>query len=79
MRSQQIPTLAEIRPRVVAVDEENGTVLLWMNFGAGSLPGPQGAGKSLVTFEAFKVHGGQVHAVEAVFEGMAAGAASGWD
>ena len=79
MRGQQIPTLAGIVAHVVAVDEENGTVLLWMDFGPGSLPGPPGAApRSLVTFEAFKVYGGQVHAVEAVFEGMTPNTASGW-
>jgi alkylhydroperoxidase family enzyme len=76
MRSQQIPTLAAIEPAVVAVDEENGTVLLWMDFGKGSLPGPDG--KALVTFEAFKVYGGQVHAVEAIFEGMPPDTPRGW-
>ena len=50
MRGQQIPTLAGIEAHVVAVDEENGTVLLWMDFGPGSLPGPPGAEpRSLVT------------------------------
>ena len=79
MRSQQLPTLAGIVAHVVAVDEENGTVLTWMDFGPGSLPGPEGAApRSLVTFEAFKVYGGQVHAVEAIFEGMPNGTPSGW-
>lgn len=79
MRGQQIPTLAGIEAQVVAVDEENGTVLLWMDFGPGSLPGPPDAPpRSLVTFEAFKIHGGQVHAVEAVFEGMPPDTPSGW-
>jgi hypothetical protein len=79
MRGQQIPTLAGIVAHVVAVDVENGTVLLWMDFGPGSLPGPPGAApRSLVTFEAFKIHGGQVHAVEAVFEGMPPNTPSGW-
>jgi hypothetical protein len=79
MRGQRIPTLAGIVAHVVAVDEENGTVLLWMDFGPGSLPGPPNAApRSLVTFEAFKIHGGQVHAVEAVFEGMPPNTASGW-
>jgi hypothetical protein len=79
MRGQQIPTLAGIVAHVVAVDEQNGTVLLWMDFGPGSLPGPQNAApRSLVTFEAFKVYGGQVHAVEAVFEGMPPNTPSGW-
>jgi hypothetical protein len=53
-------------------------VLLYMDFGKGSLPGPDSAGKSLVTFEAFKVYGGQVHAVEAVLEGRPADAPRGW-
>jgi hypothetical protein len=79
MRSQQLPTLAGIVAHVVAVDEENATVLLWMDFGPGSLPGPPNATpRSLVTFEAFKIYGGQVHAVEAMFEGMPNGTASGW-
>jgi hypothetical protein len=78
LRTQRLPTLAGIEPAVVAVDEENGTVLLWMNFGAGSLPGPQGGGRALVTFEAFKVYGGQVHAVEAIFQGMEASTTRGW-
>lgn len=79
MRGQQIPTLAGVEAHAVAVDEENGTVLLWMDFGPGSLPGPPGAPpRSLVTFEAFKIHGGQVHAVEAIFEGMPPNTASGW-
>jgi hypothetical protein len=79
MRGQQIPTLAGIVAHVVAVDEQNGTVLLWMDFGPGSLPGPPNAApRSLVTFEAFKVYGGQVHAVEAVFEGMPPNTPSGW-
>ena len=79
MRGQQIPTLAGIVADVVAIDEQNGTVLLWMDFGPGSLPGPPNAApRSLVTFEAFKVYGGQVHAVEAVFEGMPPNTTSGW-
>ena len=79
MRGQQLPTLAGIVAHVVAVDEQNGTVLVWMDFGPGSLPGPQNAApRSLVTFEAFKVYGGQVHAVEAMFEGMPPNTPSGW-
>jgi hypothetical protein len=79
MRGQSIPTLAGMVAHVVAVDEENGTVLLWMDFGPASLPGPPNAPpRALVTFEAFKIHGGQVHAVEAIFEGMPANTPSGW-
>ena len=79
MRGQRIPTLAGITAHVGAVDEQNGTVLLWMDFGPGSLPGPPDAPpRALVTFEAFKIYGGQVHAVEAIFEGMPPNTPSGW-
>jgi hypothetical protein len=77
MKTQTIPTLPQVKQRVVAVDEQNGTVLLRLDFGPGSLPGA--GGRALVTFEGFKVYGGQIHAVEAVFEGMAPNSPSGWD
>jgi hypothetical protein len=77
MRTQRIPTLAGLTQRLVAVDEEMGVVLFWMNFGPGSLPGA--GGRALVTLEAFKVYGGQVHAAEAIFEGQPSGGPSGWD
>jgi hypothetical protein len=80
MRNQTVPTLSEMKGHVVAVDEENGTVLLRLDFGPGSL---FGAGdeepKVLVTFEAFKVFGGQIHAVEAVFESMPVNSPTGWE
>jgi hypothetical protein len=80
MRNQALPIIAEVRPEVVAVDEENGTVLLWMDFGKGTLHGPPGADtEALVTFEAFKIYGGEVHAVEAFFQGMAPGTPRGWN
>lgn len=78
LRSQQLPTLSGIKADVVAVDEANGAVLLYMNFGPGSLPGPQSAGKELVTFEAFKIYGGEIHAVEAVLEGAPENTPRGW-
>jgi len=46
------------------VDEENGTVLLWMNFGDTNSYGP---GNALMTFEAFKVWGSEIHVVHAFF------------
>lgn len=76
MKTQTIPRLAEVKGDVIAVDEQNGTVLLWLDFGRGSA---FGAGQnSLVTFEAFKIYGGQVHAVEAVFQSMPIGTPTGW-
>jgi hypothetical protein len=61
---------------VAAVDEENGIVLLWMNFGhTGS---SYGEGNALVTFEAFKVWGGQIHAINAFFIGLPISTARFW-
>ena len=81
MLNQTIPTLPEVDGHVVAVDEENGTVLMRLDFGRGSLFGGAGGGEPqvLVTFEAFKIHGGRVHAVEAIFESMPADSPTGWD
>ena len=79
MLNQRIPTLAGIKRRVIAVDEEAGLVMLWLDFGPGSLMGANAAGKSLVTFEGFKIYGGQMHAVEAVFKGMPLNSPTGWD
>ena len=52
---------------VAAVDEEAGIVLLWMNFGYTNSYGPNNA---LVTFEAFKIWGGEIQAVNAFFRIM---------
>jgi hypothetical protein len=64
MYAQRIITHPSIIASVMAVDEEKGVVLLWMNFGD---TGSYGPGNALVTFEAFKVWGGQIHAVNAFF------------
>ena len=79
MRSQRIPTLPEVKQRLIAVDEEAGVVLFWLAFGRGSLPGAAFEGKGLVTFEAFKVYGGSIHAAEAVFKALPLDAPSGWE
>jgi hypothetical protein len=80
MRTQRIPTLAGMKRRLVAVDEEMGVVLFHLAFGRGSLPGPNAQkGLGLVTFEAFKVYGGQVHAAEAIFEAQPAEGPFGWE
>jgi hypothetical protein len=65
MYSQNIMVHPGIVASVAAVDEENGVVLLWMNFGHTGTS--YGEGNALVTFEAFKVWGGQIHAVNAFF------------
>ncbi len=63
-------------PSVVAVDEENGAVLLWMNFG---YTGSYGENRVLVTFEAFKVWGGQIHTINAFFDFLPIGTSRFWD
>jgi len=76
IKGQKIPTLSEIKYRVAAVDEDLGIVLLRMDFGKGS---SRVAGDSLMVWEAFKVYGGQIHAVEAFMKNMPMGTPSGWD
>jgi len=79
MKGQAVPKLPGLTYRVVAVDEEMGAVLLWQNFGPGALPGAATSPNTFVTFEAFKVYGGTIHAAEAILETLPIGAPSGWD
>jgi hypothetical protein len=60
--TQRILKHPDIKSSVAAVDEEAGTVLLWLNFGDTHSYGPY---KALVTFEAFKIRDGTIHAVNA--------------
>lgn len=76
IKAQKILAHPAITSRVVAVDEELGIVLLQMNFGD---TGSYGAGNSLHVFEAFKVYGGQIHAVEAFMKIMPAATPFGWN
>src|SRR6185295_4621107 len=73
---QRIPTLSGLSYRVAAVDEEIGIVWLMQNFGPGSVPRSDDV---LEVWEAFKVYGGQMHAVEAFMEARTPGALSIWD
>ena len=76
IKTQKIIEHPAITWRVAAVDEELGLVLLRLNFGDTKSYGP---GNALIVWEAFKVYGGQIHAVEAFMEVMPASAGSGWD
>ncbi|HEX5047503.1 MAG TPA: hypothetical protein VFX89_10310 [Gammaproteobacteria bacterium] len=67
MYTQRVMLHPGIVASVAAVDEDNGTVLLWMNFGYTDSYGP---GQALVTFEGFKVWGGEIHSVNAFFRTM---------
>jgi hypothetical protein len=68
MYDQNIIVHPGVIASVAAVDEENGTVLLWMNFG--HTGDTYGVGNALVTFEAFKVWGGKIRSVNAFFKGL---------
>jgi hypothetical protein len=68
MYTQNIIMHPGIVASVAGVDEENGTVLLWMNFG--HTGDSYGVGNALVTYEAFKVWGNQIHAINAFFIGL---------
>jgi hypothetical protein len=74
--AQTIMKHPAITTRVAAVDEELGIVPLRMNFGD---TGSYGLGNALIVWEAFKVYGGQIHAVEAFMRVMPVSAGSGWD
>jgi hypothetical protein len=76
IKTQRIPTLAGITHHVAAVDEELGIVLLRMDFGPGATF--QG-NNSLDVWEAFKIYGGQIHAVEAYMRVVPVGTKTGWE
>lgn len=76
MYEQNIIVHPGIIASVAAVDEENGTVLLWMNFG--HTGDAYGVGNALVTFEAFKVWGGRIRSVNAFFKGLPISTARFW-
>ncbi len=81
IKTQRIPTLAKLVYRIAAVDEKQGIVLIRMDFGPGSVfPAPgRPKAQSLSVFEAFKVYGGQIHAVEAFMKVKPADQPLGWD
>jgi len=62
LNAQNIFVHPAILASVAAVDEEQGIVLLWMNFGD---TGSYEPGNALITFEAFKVWGGKIHSINA--------------
>lgn len=76
MYTQRIMVHPSIIASVAAVDEENGTVLLWMNFGHTGTT--YGEGNALVTFEAFKIWGGEIHAINAFFRSLPISTARYW-
>jgi hypothetical protein len=75
IKTQGIIAHPDLTKSIVAVDEEQGTVVIWMNFGD---TGTYGAGNALVLFEAFKVYGGQMHAVQAFMKVLPKDTQRGW-
>ena len=75
MFTQKIMLHPDVKPSVAVVDEEEGIVLLWMNFGDTNSYGP---GNALVTFEAFKTWGGEIHAINAFFRILPKDTQRGW-
>lgn len=67
IKNQTIMEHPGITTRVTAVDEQAGIVLLRMNFGQTK---SYGEGNALQVWEAFKVYGHQIHAVEAFMKIM---------
>ena len=75
IKTQRIIVHPDLTKSVAAVDEEQGTVLLWMNFGD---TGTYGAGNALITFEGFKVFGGELHVVQAFLKIVPKETKRGW-
>jgi hypothetical protein len=75
IRTQRVTAHPDISYRLAAVDEEMGIVLFRLDFGNTNNYGP---GNALTLFEAFKIYGGQIHAVEAFMDIMPENTPSGW-
>jgi hypothetical protein len=76
IRTQRVIPHPDVSYRIAAVDEELGIVLMRLDFGDTN---SYGAGNALTCFEAFKVYGGQIHAVEAFIRIMPVNTPSGWN
>ncbi|MFC1839530.1 hypothetical protein ACFL1N_08115 [Thermodesulfobacteriota bacterium] len=76
MKTQMIPTLAGIRYKVQAVDEEMGVVAIRMNFG----PGSTFQGNDVLdVWHSFKIYNNEIHSCEAYCEKVPAGTNFGWE
>jgi hypothetical protein len=75
IKTQDIIKHPDVRARFAAYDAHLGIVLLYLDFGQTER---YGQGRKLVTFETFKIYGGQIHAVNAILRITSVGAGSGW-
>jgi hypothetical protein len=67
IRTQRVMAHSDVWYRIAALDEEMGIVLFRLYFGNTN---SYGLGSALTLFEAFKIYGGQIHAVEAFMDIM---------
>jgi hypothetical protein len=58
MKTQPSPERPTLRQRLLAVDEHQGIVFMWLDW-------EQQSGATLEVFEAFKIYAGHIHSVEA--------------
>jgi hypothetical protein len=75
IKTQRIIEHPALTKSLAVVDEEQGTVVFWMNFGD---TGTYGPGNALVTFEAFKVFGNQLQVVQAFLKVLPKETQRGW-
>lgn len=75
IKTEDIITHPDVRARFVAYDNHLGIVLLYLDFGQTSR---YGKGRKLVTFEAFKIYGGEIHAVNAILRITSLDSTPGW-
>lgn len=75
IKTEDIIKHPDVRARFVAYDDHLGLVLLYLDFGQTER---YGKGRKLVTFETFKVYGGEIHAVNAILRITSVSAGSGW-
>jgi hypothetical protein len=75
IRTQRVMAHPDISYRIAAVDEEMGIVLFRLDFGNTN---NYGHGNALTLFEAFKIYGGHIHAVEAFMDIVPENTPSGW-
>ena len=70
IKTQRVPTLSGFTYHFLAMDEDTGVVWLDEDFGPGSI---RNSSAHLRAWEAFKVCGSQIHAVEAFMKAMPVG------
>lgn len=71
MKTQPSPTRPTLRQRLLAIDEEQGIVFMWLDW-------MQQSGQTLQVYEAFKIYDGQIQSVDAFIKHGDPDAWPGW-